>query len=486
LNEMECEPERSFSSDAREACKIIHSRGQKCRRKFHGSKLEISLDWIFTPVVALRNESDRTGNICYFRQANQNLVLDMAEVIRMPRLSDTMEEGVIVAWHKKVGDKVSTGDILAEVETDKATMDLESFHDGYLLYIGVQEGPVPVDGVLAVIGKQDEDYASALKSVSENGKSNGEVPSTATQQTTVQSTSEITMPPSQVSPGEERIKASPLARSIARQAGVDLSTISGSGDQGRIVKRDVEGAASQPVAAKSFARPIAASGDEDIPVSQMRKTIARRLADSKFSAPHFYLTMEIDMSQAVEDRKRINSTLDETSRVSFNDLIVKACALALLRHPKVNASWMENTIRVHYDVHIGVAVAVEDGLLVPVIRNTNHKTLTEIHAEVVQLAEKARIKRLQPEEMQGNTFTISNLGMFGIDEFTAIINPPDACILAVGGISEKPVVRNGSITTAHLMKVTLSCDHRVVDGATGAKFLQTVKQYLESPVSMLA
>lgn len=438
-----------------------------------------------------------------FSPCESKTIIDMAEVIRMPRLSDTMEEGVIIAWHKKVGDKVAPGDVLAEVETDKATMDLESFHDGYLLYIGVKEGPVAVDGILAVIGKQGEDYKTALESVpaSGNGKSSAEpakpqktesggktepvktektpVASEKTQVTAVEEPS-----PEEPSPSE-RIKASPLAKSIARESGVDLSKISGSGDQGRIVKRDVENAAEKQVSQKTTVRRASPGGHEDLPLSQMRKTIARRLSESKFSAPHFYLTMEIDMSQAVDDRKRINNILDEASRISFNDLVIKACALALLRHPKVNASWMENAIRRHHDVHIGVAVAVEDGLLVPVIRDANLKTLTELHGEVVELADRARVKRLQPEEMQGNTFTISNLGMFGIEEFTAIINPPDACILAVGAIVEKPVVKNGGITTAHMMKVTLSCDHRVVDGATGSQFLKTVKQFLESPVSML-
>jgi pyruvate dehydrogenase E2 component (dihydrolipoamide acetyltransferase) len=416
-----------------------------------------------------------------------------------------MEEGVIVAWHKKVGDKVAPGDILAEVETDKATMDLESFHEGYLLHIGVKEGPVPVDGVLAVIGKKGEDFAAALEAAGSSkngdGSSKSEEESTkpkseeeSTKPKSEEESSESTEPkeassesePSGEASDATRIKASPLAKSMAKEIGLDLSAISGSGDQGRIIKRDVEEAATKPAASRVTSQTYATGGHEDIPVSQMRKTIARRLSESKFTAPHFYLTMELDMSQAVLDRKKIDATLDDTQRVSFNDLVVKACAMALRRHPKVNASWLESKIRVHHDVHVGVAVAVEDGLLVPVIQHTDHKSLTEIHAEVVELAERARKKRLQPEEMQGSTFTISNLGMFGIEEFTAIINPPDACILAVGAIVEKPVVRNSQITTAHLMKVTLSCDHRVVDGATGSQFLNTVKQFLESPVSMLA
>ncbi len=417
----------------------------------------------------------------------------MAEVIRMPRLSDTMEEGVIVAWHKKVGDKVSPGDILAEVETDKATMDLENFHEGYLLYIGVKEGPVPVDGILAVIGKKGEDYQAALeKAESENSataekqqkpaaEAAGSEENTPREETHAPAAAEATG-----DNGEQRVKASPLARSMAKEIGLDITAIQGTGDQGRVIKRDIEQAATRQPATGRATRISTPGGYDDFPLSQMRKTIARRLVESKFTAPHFYLTMEIDMSQAVIDRKQINQLLEESERISFNDLVVKACALALRQHPKVNASWMDTKIRQHHDIHVGVAVAIEDGLLVPVLRNTDFKSLTEIHSEVVELAGRARQKRLQPEEMQGSTFTVSNLGMFGIDEFTAIINPPDACILAVGSIVEKPVVRDGVVTTAHLMKVTLSCDHRVVDGATGARFLTTVRQFLQSPVSMLA
>lgn len=420
----------------------------------------------------------------------------MAEIIRMPRLSDTMEEGVIVEWHKKVGDKVSPGDILAEVETDKATMDLENFHDGYLLHIGVKEGPVPVDGVLAVIGEKGEDYQKQLDAALQEGK-NGDnkaseagekevqakAPSEAKSKPDTEAPAEPTGDVSSPNGGDDRIKASPLARAMAADAGIDLSRIEGSGEGGRIIKRDIdaykaEGPATRPAETPSATEP------RDIPVSQMRKTIARRLAESKFTAPHFYLTMEIDMTQAVADRKQINE--DAEIRVSFNDLVVKACAMALKQHPAVNASWQGDKIRQYADVHIGVAVAVEEGLLVPVIRFADTKGLRAMHEEIVEMAERAQKKRLQPEEMQGNTFTVSNLGMFGIDEFTAILNPPEACILAVGAIVEKPVVSNGNITTAHIMKVTMSCDHRVVDGATGARFLQTVKQLLEHPVRMLA
>jgi len=407
----------------------------------------------------------------------------------MPRLSDTMEEGVIVEWLKKVGEKVEPGDILAEVETDKATMELESFNEGYLLHIGVQEGTVPVDGVIAVIGEKDEDFKAALDAAeadasasssnngqedtqpeSDSGEASGE-PEAATAVTAEATTDSGT-----------RVKASPLAKAMAQDAGVDLRTVSGSGDNGRIVKRDVEAllAGGAPQAAKAAPAPPQFG---EVPVSQMRKTIARRLAESKFGAPHFYLTLEIDMSQAVSDRKMLNE--DEEVRVSFNDLVVKACALALKEHPAINSSWQETTIRRNKDVNIGIAVAVEDGLLVPVVRDADTKGLRQLHTEIVDYATKAQSKKLQPEEMQGNTFTISNLGMFGIEEFTAIINPPDSCILAVGAITQKPIVKNGEIAVGHMMKVTMSCDHRVVDGATGAKFLQTVKGYLESPVRML-
>ena len=412
----------------------------------------------------------------------------------MPRLSDTMEEGVIVGWLKKVGDKVEPGDILAEVETDKATMELESFHEGYLLHIGVEEGAVPVDGILAVIGEKDEDYKAALEAEgapASNGQPAGSRQETADSETgTEQPTPEpepvAATTEAPVTPESGRIKASPLAKAMAADAGIDLRNVSGSGDQGRIIKRDIEAFVKEgpPAQMQPAATGPAVAGHGEFPVSQMRKTIARRLSESKFSAPHFYLTMEIDMSQAVRDRKMINA--DAEVRVSFNDMVVKACALALQQHPAVNSSWLGDKIRVNKDINIGVAVAVEDGLLVPVVRSPHLKSLRQIHTEVVDYAGRAREKKLQLEEMQGNTFTISNLGMFGIDEFTAIINPPDACILAVGSIVEKPVVRDGNVTAAHMMKVTLSCDHRVVDGATGARFLQTVRELLEQPVRMLA
>jgi len=417
----------------------------------------------------------------------------MAEVIRMPRLSDTMEEGVIVEWTKSVGDEVSPGDILAEVETDKATMDLESFNKGILLHIAVDKGAVPVDGIIAIIGKKGDDVKQILADAEKDGAAsadNGgdEKPAqndeTKQEKTTVRSAETA---PSAVAGNEssDRIKASPLAKKMAEDAGISLNRIKGTGENGRIVKRDVESAQSNGVGQSQAQTNYPSSGHEDVMVSQMRKTIAKRLGQSKFSAPHFYLTMKIDMTNAIQSRKEINAMI-EPAKISFNDMIVKACAVALKKHPNVNSSWLEDRIRINYDVHIGVAVAIEDGLMVPVIPHTDKKSLTEIGTEVKDKASRARDKNLGLDEMQGNTFTISNLGMFGIDEFTAIINPPDACILAVGGIEKTPTVVGDEIKVRSIMKVTLSCDHRVVDGAIGSAFLQTVKALLESPVRMLA
>lgn len=413
----------------------------------------------------------------------------MAEIIRMPRLSDTMEEGNIVGWLKKVGDKVSPGDILAEVETDKATMELESFHEGYLLYISVKEGPVPVNDILAVIGGKDEDYKQILAGESKGGET---LPKSTTQEEistngekrSTSSTPPPTTPTPQPVESETRVKSSPLAKSIASKTGVDLSEITGTGDGGRIVKRDVEKfVAEGPSVSAPANAPSSTPQYGDVPLSQMRKTIARRLAESKFSAPHFYLTMKINMDKTAEARKQINE--QSTSRISFNDFVIKACAAALRQHPAINSSWLGDKIRINKDINIGVAVAVDEGLLVPVLFAADKMGLKDINSLVGTLAEKARQKKLQPQEMQGNTFTISNLGMFGIDEFTGIINPPDAAILAVGTISDELSLVDGKVTSSKIMKVTMSCDHRVVDGATGAKFLQTLKQFLEQPVAML-
>lgn len=420
----------------------------------------------------------------------------MAEIIRMPRMSDTMEEGNIVSWLKKEGDAVGIGETIAEVETDKATMELDSYSEGILLHIAVKEGPVPINGVIAVIGKPGEDWKAALDAAGSNGAPKAAEPAAPAGPTPV---IEVSAKPAAETPETgDRVKASPLARSIAQEAGIDLSQVKGSGDHGRIVKRDVEsfigGApAAQPAAAREpepetqAIIPFAFSGTgdnyEEKMISQMRKTIARRLSQSKFSAPHFYLTIEADMDKAIAIRKQINEV--SPVKISFNDLVLKAAAASLRQHPAVNASWLEDRIRYNREINIGVAVAVEDGLLVPVIRHADMKTLSQVNQEVKAYAERAKVRKLAPEEMQGNTFTISNLGMFGIEEFTAIINPPDACILAVGAIVEKPVVKNGEIVIGNRMKMTLSCDHRVVDGATGAKFLETLRGILEDPIRLL-
>lgn len=407
----------------------------------------------------------------------------MAEIVRMPKLSDTMTEGVVAAWHKKVGDKVKAGDLLAEIETDKATMEFESFQEGVLLYIGVDKGKsAPVNSILAILGKEGEDISALLAAESSApAVASAKVENKNTEETVVASASS---PVTSVATGssDSRIKASPLAKSLAKEKGIDLRTVSGTGDGGRIIKRDIENI--QPA---SRAASVSVAGKEsftDVPVSQMRKTIARRLSESKHTAPHFYLTMEIDMDQVMQARKALNEQLSE--KVSVNDFVIKASAMALRKHPGVNSSWLGDVIRYNDHVHVGVAVAIPDGLVVPVVRFADTKSLTQISAEVKQYAQKAKDKKIQPDDMQGNTFSISNLGMYGIDEFTAIINPPDACIMAVGGIKQTPVVKNGQVVPGNVMKVTLSCDHRVVDGATGAEFLRTFKQMLENPVMMLA
>ncbi len=435
----------------------------------------------------------------------------MAEVIRMPRMSDTMEEGNIVAWLKEEGEEVESGETLAEVETDKATMELDSYSDGVLLHIAVKEGAVPINGVIAVIGEEGEDWKAALEAAEGESSSNGTAEVTE-EKTASPEPAAATQANESSAPAtdDRRIKASPLAKSMAKEAGIDLGQVSGSGDNGRIVKKDIEAAIEQRSSAPAPAPapapaapaqpgtvPAAEEGPKvtpfafnaggpnfaDTPVSQMRKTIARRLGESKFSAPHFYLTVEIDMAKAMQLRKQLNEVAP--TKISFNDLVIKAVAVALRQHPAVNSSWLGDTIRTNHDVNIGVAVAVDEGLLVPVVRYADIKTLSQINSEVRELAGKAKNRKLGLDEMQGNTFTISNLGMFGIEEFTAIINPPDSCILAVGTIVEKPVVKDGEIQIGHKMKVTMSCDHRVVDGATGAQFLQTLQGILEDPIRLL-
>lgn len=424
----------------------------------------------------------------------------MAEIIRMPKMSDTMTEGVVAKWHKKVGDQIKSGDLVAEIETDKATMEFESYQNGTLLYIGVPEGKgAPVDAVLAVIGKQGEDYKSLLDEESKKESKQpaaAEVKKEASANEPVEaapvvaekkaaSAPKITTPvaPAQQGSDDSRTKASPLAKKLAGEKGIDLSMLKGTGNGGRVVKRDIDwfkpgsfvsGAPQTFVGTESF---------EEIPVSQMRKTIAKRLSESKFTSPHFYLTMEINMDRCVDARESINMV--SPAKISFNDLVIKAAAAALRQHPKVNSSWLGDVIRVNHHIHIGVAVAVDEGLLVPVVRFADGKTLSQISSEVKDFSKRAADKKLQPSDWEGNTFTISNLGMLGIEEFTAIINPPDACILAVGGIKQAPTIVNGKLRIGNVMKVTLSCDHRVVDGVTGSKFLQTFKGLLENPVVLL-
>ncbi len=412
-----------------------------------------------------------------------------AEIVLMPKMSDTMTEGVIAAWHKKVGDAVKSGELLAEVETDKATMEYESYNTGTLLYIGADAGKaVPVNGVLAIIGEKGADWQTLLKA--HEAKGTGDTASAAAPKEEAKPSPSSSAPAQADHATEGRIKASPLAKKLAKDKGLDIGKIQGSGDHGRVTKRDVENykPGTEAPAAKSSApvalpKVVGEESFEDISISQMRKTIAKRLAESKFSAPHFYLTMEINMDKAVEARKSINEI--SPVKISFNDMVIKATAAALRQHPDVNVSWLGDKMRKNHHIHIGVAVAVKDGLLVPVIRFADNKSLSHIAVEVKDLAQKAHDKKLQPSDWEGSTFTISNLGMFGIEEFTAIINPPDACILAVGGIKETPIVKNGQIVPGNLMKVTLSCDHRAVDGAVGSAFLKTLKGLLEDPVRIL-
>ena len=424
----------------------------------------------------------------------------------MPRLSDTMTEGVVAKWHKKIGDTVNEGDLLAEIETDKATMEFEAFpgQEGKLLYIGTGEGETaPVDTVLAILGDEGEDIESLKAAEAAPAEAPAEEvapePVEAPEPAEAPAPAPAPVATSAAAPApaapvttDSGVKASPLARKLAADRGIDLNMVQGSGDHGRIVKRDVDSfnpafhTSAQPGAAAAAPAPSAPAGVEnytDYPVSQMRKVIAKRLSESKFTAPHFYVTMDIDMDNAIAARKAMNASGEV--KISFNDLVIKATALALKKHPAVNSSWMEDFIRINDHVHIGVAVAIEDGLLVPVLRHADQMALSHISTSVKDLAGKAKDKKLQPSDWEGNTFTISNLGMFGVEEFTAIVNPPDAGILAVGGIKQVPVVKDGQVVPGNVMKVTLSLDHRVADGASGAAFLQSLKAYLENPVTML-
>ncbi len=408
----------------------------------------------------------------------------MAEIIRMPRMSDTMTEGVIVAWHKKVGDKVKSGDLMAEVETDKATMELESYNDGMLLYIGVEAGKaVLVNGVLAIIGNAGEDFSALLNEAPKAAEApaaalpieaKNEIPTTVVSSIA----SPITL--------DGRIKASPLAKAIAAEKGIDLHNIKGSADNGRIVKRDLENisAAEIPTTSTVAPTPVVAGVEsfEEVTLSQMRKTIARRLSESNFSAPHFFVTIEANMKAAMAFRAQ---AADAGIKFSYNDLMIKAVASAIRKHPKVNSSWLGDKIRYNHHIHIGMAVGMEEGLVVPVLKFADQKSISQISVEAKQFVEKAKSKKIQPADMQGNTFTISNMGMFDVENFTAIINPPDACILAVGKIKETPIVENSEIKIGHVMKMTLSSDHRVVDGSIASGFLKSLKENLENPAMML-
>jgi len=417
---------------------------------------------------------------------------DGMQVITMPRLSDTMTDGTIAKWLKKVGDTVQEGDMLAEIETDKATMEFECFYEGTILYIGVQEGETaPVDSLLTIIGAAGTDVSAIVvnhgNSSSDEKMASSEKKSEKKEEKTVETKSTVN---TTTNNSGGRIFASPLAKKIASDKGINLTDVNGSGENGRIIKKDVENytPSAKPVEASSAtATSFVAAGEEkseEIKNSQMRKAIAKSLGNSKFTAPHFYLNIEVDMDNAMASRKIINAIPDV--KVSFNDMVVKACAMALKKHPKVNTSWTEANTIIHSHIHVGVAVAVSDGLLVPVIKHTNQLSLTQIGATVRDLAGKARDKKIKVDEMQGSTFTVSNLGMFGIESFTSIINQPNSAILSVGAIVEKPVVKNGQIVVGNTMKLTLACDHRTVDGAVGAQFLQTLKTFIENPVTMLA
>ncbi|CAL2101605.1 Dihydrolipoyllysine-residue acetyltransferase component of pyruvate dehydrogenase complex [Tenacibaculum sp. 190130A14a] len=421
------------------------------------------------------------------------------QVVTMPRLSDTMVEGTVASWLKNVGDKVEEGDILAEIETDKATMEFESFYEGTLLHVGINEGDsAPVDSLLAVIGPEGTDVAGVIEAAKSGnlGSTSSEEASNDTPKQE-EKVAEATPVVETTTSNTGRILASPLAKKIAKDKGINLAEVKGTGENGRIVKKDVENftPAAKVIAptAQASATPTPAvtnfaiageEGTEEVKNSQMRKAIARSLGNSKFSAPHFYLNIEVDMENAIASRKMINAIPD--TKVSFNDMVVKASAMALRKHPQVNTSWTDETTKYHKHINVGVAVAVDEGLVVPVVKHTDALTLTQIGGSVKDLAGKARNKKITPAEMQGSTFTVSNLGMFGIESFTSIINQPNSAILSVGAIVEKPVVKNGQIVVGNTMKLTLACDHRTVDGAVGAQFLQTLKTYLENPVTMLA
>ena len=400
----------------------------------------------------------------------------MAEIIKMPRLSDTMTDGVVVKWHKKIGDKIEEGDLLADIETDKATMEFESFQEGFLLHIGVKENETAeVDAILAILGEKGEDVQSLLDSdvVEVKNDDHSIEPPVKVEEKSPDNTPIVKT-------SSDRIKISPLAKRIAKEKKIDITNINGSGDGGRIIKRDVEDVNNQTA---SIASDFILE-DEQIQISQMRKTIANRLSESKFTSPHFYLNMEVEMDNLIASRKLLNEKNDV--KISFNDILVKAVSMAIKKHPFINSSWLDTHIKINKNINIGIAVSVENGLVVPVIKNADLKSFSEISIETSDFVKKAQENKLQPSDWDSNTFTISNLGMFGIDDFTAIINPPDACILAVGAIKERAIVKNGNIVAGNIMRLTLSSDHRLVDGVVGAKFLNTLKDMLESPLMMLS
>jgi pyruvate dehydrogenase E2 component (dihydrolipoamide acetyltransferase) len=451
-------------------------------KKTEGAKIDVAVNLVDAQKQTTPNNTPSTTKLP-----------EGIEVVRMPKLSDTMTEGVIEKWHKKVGDKVKSGELLADIATDKATMEFESFQDGVLIYIGVEEGkPILVDNIIAILGKGDEDVSAILTIINSNnvnGSINANKTKTEVEQVTPVNTNSSTPSLSNTS---ERVKASPLAKALAKEKNIDLTKVTGTGDNGRIIKADIENfnevltPTSTTPTAKLQSVSTIASGIEhytDEPVSQMRKVIAKRLLESKNGAPHFYLNVECDMDNAILARNTINAIPD--TKISFNDLIIKACASALKKHPRVNTSWLGDKIRTYSHIHIGMAVAIEDGLLVPVIRFADQKSLSQISAEAKDLGKRAKERKLQPNEWEGNTFTVSNLGMFGIESFTSIINSPESCILSVGAIRQIPVVKNNTIVPGNVMKLSLACDHRSVDGATGAAFLQTLKVFIENPVTIL-
>jgi len=411
----------------------------------------------------------------------------MAEIVKMPRLSDTMTEGVVSKWHKKEGDEIKEGDLLADIETDKATMEFESFQEGFLLYIGVKESEsAPVDSILAILGQKDEDISSLLDQANNKSESdtNGLIKKDEEDINSLKNldlNQKIKTP--SFSNDEQRLKISPLARRIANEKGIDINVVKGSGDSGRIIKRDLEGLDNNLDDLDNSKLLEEKELNLSQPLSQMRKTIASRLSESKFSAPHFYLTTKINVDSLIELRKNLITNLD--TKISFNDIIIKAVAFSLSKHPNINVSWGKDSIIVNKDINIGVAIAVEEGLVVPVIKNTDQHNILDISKKIKDFVNKANNKKLNLNELTGNTFTVSNLGMFGIDEFTAIINPPDACILAIGSIQKTPVVKDDEIKIGNIMKVTLSSDHRIVDGAQGAQFLKTLKTMLENPLLMI-